>query len=124
MSVAHVGVDRVLEEFGIPAEHIAFVGRVGVVEEKDKEGRLTRDSMARLEKELKGEQEKATWVMEEQLQQVLQQEEEACSNGVWIQPLLLHLASHLEQLLHLSLYFLAVLLGAHRQEVGESVYQQ
>ena len=30
------------------------------VEEKDKEGRLASDSMARLEKELKGEQEKVT----------------------------------------------------------------
>ena len=53
----------VLEEQG---RQVAAAGELATtemrkkVEEKEKEGRLARESMARLEKELKGEQEKVT----------------------------------------------------------------
>ena len=53
----------VLEEQGrqvVAAGELATTEMRKKVEEKDKEGRLASDSMARLEKELKGEQEKVT----------------------------------------------------------------
>ena len=53
----------VLEEQGrqvVAAGELATTEMRKKVEEKDKEGRLASDSMARLEKELKGEQQKVT----------------------------------------------------------------